>query len=171
MTISEYLKDNKEIIQKLRKIPTLDFFEDKDLEGLLKSSKAIKYESGELIIREGQYDNWIYFILSGKIGIQKEGETIGVLKRQGDIFGEMGIIDGSPRSATIVAIEETACLAIDASYANQLSGNDRVAFKCILYQVISQVLAARLRLADKELVNLKDENSMLKAEKKLRDKG
>ncbi len=169
MTTSEYLKDNKEIIQKLRKIPTLDFFDDKDLEGLLTSSKAIKYEPGEVIIQEGQHDNWIYFILSGKTGIQKEGETIGILKRQGDIFGEMGMIDGSPRSATITAIEETACLAIDASYANQLTGNDKVAFNCILYRVISQVLAGRLRMADKEIVTLKDEVAMLKAKKKRND--
>lgn len=171
MIVSEYLKDNKEIIQKIRKIPTLDFFEDKDLEGLLNLSRIIKYEPGEMIIKEGQHDNWIYFILSGKVGIQKEGETIGVLKRQGDIFGEMGIIDGSPRSATIIAIEETACLAIDSSYADRLSGNDKIAFNCILYRTISQVLASRLRIADKELVKLKDEITMLKAEKKLSDKG
>lgn len=163
MAISEYLKENKEILQKLRKITALEFFEEKDLHGLLKLSKAVKYEPGDIIIREGQQENWIYFILSGKIGIQKEGETIGVLKRQGDIFGEMGIVDGSPRSATIIAIEETACLAIDTSYANQLSDKDRIAFNCILYQVFSRVLAARLRMADEELVNLKEENAMLRA--------
>ena len=167
MIVSEYLNGNKELIQKIRKIPTLDFFEDKDLEGLLKLSRVIKYEPGEVILKEGQQDNWIYFILSGKVGVQKEGETIGVLKRQGDIFGEMSIIDDSPRSATIIAIEETACLAIDASYADRLSGNDKVAFNCILYQAISQVLAGRLRIADEELVKSKDEIAMLKAEKKL----
>ena len=101
MVDNEYMQDNRDIIQKLRKIPTLDFFNDRDLEGIIKLSRVIKYDPGELIIKEGQYDNWIYFIIYGEVRIQKHGETIGLLKRRGDIFGEMGIIDGSPRSATI----------------------------------------------------------------------
>lgn len=63
----------------------------------------ISYDPGEVLIKEAQYDNWIYFLMSGKVGIQKQGEIIAVLKRMGDLFGEIGIIDGSPRSASIVA--------------------------------------------------------------------
>lgn len=124
----------------------------------------IKYEPGELIIEEGEYDNWIYFLISGKVDIQKRGETISVLKRRGDLFGEMCIIDGSPRSASIVAIDETVCLAMDASYIDRLEGNNKVAFSSILYRVFAEILANRLRIADEELVKAKDENAMLRIE-------
>lgn len=162
MVDTEYLKKNQEIIQKLRKIPTLNFFEDKDLEGIIKLSRVMKYEAGDLIIKEGQYDNWIYFIIYGKVRIQKHGETIGQLKRRGDIFGEMGIIDGSPRSASITAIDETVCLLLDATYSDRLPEKDRVAFNCILYQAFAQVLAERLRIADEELVKARNEVISLK---------
>lgn len=164
MIRSDYLKENKEITKKLREMPALKSFKDEDLQGILEISKVIKYEPGELIIEEGQYDNWIYFIISGKVGIQKQGEIITVLKRAGDLFGEMGIIDGSPRSASIMAIDETTCLAMDASYMDRLEGNDKVAFSYILYRVFAEILVNRLRIADEAFIKAKDENSILRAE-------
>ena len=169
MYVSDYLKDNNAIIKQLRAIPALNSFNDNDLRGILKLSRMIKCEPGEKIIEEGESDNWIYFLVSGKVGIQKEGETITVLKRRGDLFGEMGIIDGSPRSASIVAIEETACLAVDASYIDQLKGDEKMAFTAILYRVFSEILASRLRDADIQLVKEREEKIRLQAEiKKLK---
>jgi len=164
MVDHNYLKENKKIIQKLKTIPTFKYFEDKDLQGMMEKSKMIKYEPGEVIIKEGQYDNWIYFVIYGKLGINKQDETIGFLKERGDIFGEMGIIDGSPKSATIVAIDETVCLAIDASYGERLREADRLAFNGVLYQVFARILASRLRITTEELVKARDEIDMLKAE-------
>ena len=45
MLESEYLKDNLQFINKLKKIPTLDAFSDKDLKGLLELSKIRKYDA------------------------------------------------------------------------------------------------------------------------------
>ena len=149
-----------EIIQKLRAITPLRLIRDEDLKGLLKSSKMIKYDPYEAIISEG----WIYFLIQGEVGIQKEGETINVLRRCGDIFGEMGIIDNSPRSASIIAISSTICLAIDTSYAEKLKGNEKNAFNAIIYRIFAEILAERLRKMDKELLIIKNENYRLKTE-------
>jgi len=157
-----YLKENQEIIEKLHAMPVLSAFGEADLKGLLRLSKMVRYGAQEVILKEGQYDNWIYFLISGRVRIIKQDETIAVLKRRGDLFGEMGIIDGSPRSASIVALEETVCLAADASYADRLKGHDRIAFHAILYRVFAEILANRLRLADEEIVGLKDENARLR---------
>ena len=123
-----------------------------------------KYEPGELILEEGQYDNWVYFLVSGKVRIAKQGKDLSVLNRKGDIFGEMGVIDGSARSASVYAVDETVCLATDASYVDRLSGNDRVTFCCILYQVFAEILASRLRLTSEELVRARKEIAALKAQ-------
>lgn len=92
MIESDYLKDNSTLTQKLRQIPTLELFDEKDLQGALQLSKIRKYKPGELILEEGSYDNWIYFLVSGKVRIVKHGEELSVLRRKGDVFGEMGII-------------------------------------------------------------------------------
>ena len=156
------IKENKDIIQKLRDIPILKSMSKEDLRGILTMSKLVTYEEEEYIIREGQYDNWIYFLLSGKVGIHKQGEIIATLQRLGDLFGEMGVIDGSPRSASIIALAETTCLCIDASYVDRLEGGSKIIFSSILYRIFSEILANRLRMADEELVKLRDENSILK---------
>jgi CRP-like cAMP-binding protein len=166
MIESEYLKDNTALIQKLRQVPTLETFEEKDLHGVLQLSKIRKYEPGELIIGEGDYDCWIYFLISGKVRIIKGEKELRILRRKGDVFGEMGVIDGSPRSASVYAVDETVCLATDASYIDRLSGNDKLAFCYILFRVFAEILASRLRLTNEELIRAKEEIAKLKSEEK-----
>jgi CRP/FNR family cyclic AMP-dependent transcriptional regulator len=162
MIESDYLKDNDEFIEKIKMIPTLDLFNDKDLRGIVKLSKIRKYNPGELIMTEGSYDNWIYFIVSGQVKIVKQDRELSVLKRRGDVFGEMGIIDGSARSASVYAVDEVTCLAADASYVDRLAGNDKLAFCYILYRVFSEILANRLRYTTDELISLKEEMTLIK---------
>ena len=163
MIESEYLKDNLKYVEKLKKIPSFEDFSYKDLKGILEMSKLRQYEPGEAILKEGGYDSWIFFLISGKIKVVKNDESLSILKRTGDVFGEMGIIDASPRSASIYAVDKTVCLATDASYIDRLSGNDRFIFSSILYRIFSQILADRLRMTSEELIKAKEEIEKLKA--------
>ncbi len=157
MIESEYLKDSEKFIEKLRQIPTLTPFDEKNLKGLLGLSKIRQYEPDEIIIEEGSYDSWIYFLVSGKVQVKKKGKDLSVLNRTGDIFGEMGVINGSARSASVRSIDKTVCLATDASYIDRLSGEDKLAFCYILFRVFSEILANRLRTTTEELVKTKEE--------------
>ena len=162
MIESDYLKDNMDFVRKLGKMPTLNLFSEEELKGVLQLSKIRKYDPGELILKEGYVDCWIYFLVSGKVKVVKHGEDLTILERTGDVFGEMGIINGSPRSASVYAVDETVCLATDASYIDRLSGNERTAFCYILYRIFAEVLANRLRLTSDELIKVKEENKLLK---------
>ena len=162
MIESDYLKDNMGFVRKLGKMPTLDLFSEEELKGVLQLSKIRKYDPGELILNEDYVDCWIYFLVSGKAKVVKHGEDLTILERTGDVFGEMGIINGSPRSASVYAVDETVCLATDASCIDRLSGNERTAFCYILYRIFAEVLANRLRLTSDELIKVKEENKLLK---------
>ena len=170
MIESDYLKDNRELIQKLRKLPTLKNFDEMALLGTLELSKIRKYKPGELILEEGSYDSWIYFLISGKARIVKQGKELAVLTRRGDVFGEMGIIDGSARSASVYAIDETVCLATDASYLDRLSGNDKFAFGYILYRTFAEILANRLRLTSEELIRVKEKIARPRSKEKQQER-
>ena len=166
MIESEYLKENKKILTRLKKVPTLKFFNEENLNELMKLSKIRKYNSGEAIIEEGSYDSWIYFLLDGKVSIVKDSKEIRIIHHPGDIFGEMGIIDGSARSASVYAIGETLCLSTDMSYIDRLSGNNKIAMAYILYKVFAEVLANRLRFTNEELVRAKEKIDRLKGKLK-----
>ncbi len=159
MLESKYLKDNIENIQKLLGIPALKNFETKSLQKLLRLSKIREYEDGEFIIAEGDLDPWLYFLLSGKIRITKEGLTINTIDKKGEIFGEMRIVDSMKRSASVNAVGKTICLAVDTSAKNRISNQDptdeKVDFVLLLYRIFAEYMSIRLRLTNEELITAK----------------
>ena len=159
MIESKYLKENLENIQKLMTIPALKNFETRSLGKLLRLSKVRQYEGGERIIQEGDLDPWLYFLLSGKIRISKENLEIGTIDRKGEIFGEMRIIDSLSRSASVYAVGQTICLAVDTSAKDRLSAEDsvdeRLDFLLLLYRIFAEYMSIRLRLTNDELIKAK----------------
>ena len=159
MIESKYLKENIENIQKLMTISALSNFETKSLGKLLRLSKIRQYEDGEQIIQEGDYDPWLYFLLSGKIQVSKQGVNISHIDKKGEIFGEMRVIDDERRSASVHAVGKTVCLAVDTSAKKRLSSNgdqdERVDFLLLLYRIFAEYITARLRLTNEELIKAK----------------
>ncbi len=163
MKESKYLKANEENLKKFLSIPVLRDFETKDLEALLKVSKIRQYEPKEMIIEEGESDKRIFFLISGEVRVFKNNQEIAILKRMGDMFGEMGLIKGTDRTASIyAAVSNTICLMIETDYINRLSGTDKITFCYILYRGIAGILADRLKEADERYAQAKSEVKKLK---------
>ena len=159
MLESRYLKDNIDNIEKLLGIPALRNFETKSLQKLLRLSKIREYEDGEVIIREGDQDPWLYILLSGKIRISKEDLEINTIDKKGEIFGEMRVIDFMKRSASVVAVGKTVCLAVDTSAKNRISAQDptdeKLDFLLLLYRIFAEYMSIRLRATNEELITAK----------------
>ena len=148
-------KDNIEIINLFRKIDRFKELSDHDLNAFIASGKLRKYEPDEIIIKEGDYDCWVYFLISGELNIIKDDYPVGTLRRSGDIFGEIGVIDGSPRSATIRTKTNVLTLGIDASVIDQKLKSREMNFCYIVYRIFAEVLAIRLRNTTDECIALK----------------
>jgi len=156
MLESKFLKDNLQNIQKLMDLAPLKSFETKSLRQLLQLSKIREYEDSERIIMEGAADPWLYFILSGRVRIKKEGVNIGNMDKVGEFFGEMRILDGLHRSASVFAEGKTVCLAVDTSATGRLASDDeRANFLLLLYRMFSEYISFRLRLTNEELIKAK----------------
>ena len=84
-------------------------------------AKLLRFEPGDVIINEGEFDNWVYWLIDGSVDVTKNGVKIKHFKRFGDMFGEMGIMEGEPRSASIVSDTVSICLKVDASIIDHLS--------------------------------------------------
>ena len=72
------------------------------------------YAKGEVIFREGSFETCMYEIRSGGVSIYARYQTPEERKlaelHAGSFFGEMGLVEGFPRSATAVASEDGACV-------------------------------------------------------------
>lgn len=83
---------------------------------MAESSNTIQFDSGQVIIRENTPGDSAYIILSGRVEVSKriEGQTVVLVTLgPGSIFGEMSLLDGSPRSTTAKAVEPTRLSVID----------------------------------------------------------
>lgn len=103
---------------------------------------------GEILFNEGDKGDVMYLIKEGQIKITKgkgpDERVLAVLK-EGDFFGEMAIIDGSPRSATAIAISKTSLLVIDKeTFRSKIRENP-------LIEYILETLTKRLRNADEQI--------------------
>jgi len=79
-----------------------------DRERLAKRATLRSYPVGATIVREGDTSMTLYVVLSGRVGVDVGGQRVRELGSS-SFFGEMGLIDDSPRSATVVALEPTEC--------------------------------------------------------------
>ena len=163
MRESKYLNADSANIQKLMAIPVFKDFEVESMGDLLKVSKIREYEHGEQIIVEGEHDPWLYFLYSGGVKIVKHGKVLADLRCCGDVFGEMGMVDGSDRSASAFAIGKTVCLTTDAIKITAITGQDRLAFHFILYRIFADIVTERLKSTTDELIKTKEELAKLKS--------
>jgi CRP-like cAMP-binding protein len=150
-----FLENNSAMIENVKKIPVLEPFEEQELIKLLEMSKIRKYKAGECIVQEGRSDTWLYFLMYGHVRINKSGKEVTMLKRKGDVFGEMGALDSSRRSASAFAHSETVCLATDMFYLEKLTGNEKIAFGYVLYRLLAEILSRRLRETTAALIQAK----------------
>jgi CRP-like cAMP-binding protein len=164
MIDAAFLKDSEMIIQKLMKIPAMRALERRHLEALLEMSEVKEFQPGDQILEEGQFERCIFYLIAGKARIVKDGKELATIRRTGDVFGEMGVIDGSARSASVFAIDKTVCLQTDMSAVEALYGDSKLAFRYTIFRGFAQILANRLRMTSEELLRSREELTRLKQE-------
>jgi len=97
--------------EELAKVWIFSKLERSDLQRIGKVVVARSYAKGEQIVGEGEQAVAFYVIVKGKVEITKGGEVLNTL-RAGDGFGEMALLDGFPRVASVKAAEDTECLVM-----------------------------------------------------------
>ncbi len=125
--------------------------------------EQIIYKKGQVIIEESSFGNDAYIIITGQVEVSKtiNGiKTVFAVLGKSQIFGEMGLIEDKPRSATVTALEETAVSVANRAWFNENFSSNR---KIILPIVKS--LFERLRMAIATIAE-NEEKDALEIEKK-----
>jgi CRP/FNR family transcriptional regulator, cyclic AMP receptor protein len=100
----------------LRRVPLLSGLSAKQLDTVVNSSNIIRHSKGSVVFNEGDPGDFLLIVLSGRVKVvlfgAKGTETIIAILEPPDFLGEVALIDHAPRSATVVAVEETEFLQI-----------------------------------------------------------
>jgi CRP-like cAMP-binding protein len=133
-----------------------DFFADADpsvLRDIAASGQERHLIRGDVLFHEGDAPESLYLVLRGRVAIAianpiDRRESVVALMETGDLFGEMGMLDGGPRSALARALEPTGVLAVP--YEPILAMFD--AHPRLLWNV-TRLLAQRIRVTDEALAD------------------
>jgi cAMP-binding proteins - catabolite gene activator and regulatory subunit of cAMP-dependent protein kinases len=99
-------------IAALGKVPLLAGLSKRDLGRILQLGKEVEFTPGQVIVAEGDRARDFYMILLGKADLLVPGRARTTLG-PGDYFGEIAVLDGGPRTATITARTRVSALRID----------------------------------------------------------
>lgn len=95
------------------RVPLLGRLSRRQRAALARLATRRTFGEGATIVRQGDTAMTFYVILTGRVRVVRESEGGGQLERRelgpGGFFGEMGLIDDQPRSATVIALEPTEC--------------------------------------------------------------
>jgi small-conductance mechanosensitive channel/CRP-like cAMP-binding protein len=103
------------VTERLNNVSIFAPLSDEETERLAHSATIRVYAPGEPIVRLGQEGRSMFVIARGSVDVQiPQGSSTKVLNtlHENDFFGEMSLLTGEPRTATVVAVEETEVLQI-----------------------------------------------------------
>src|SRR5881396_119423 len=95
----------------LAKVPLFSGCSKRELAVIAQAAKEVRHKAGTVIAREGEYGIGLFLILEGKCRVTIGGKEKAILG-PGDFFGEIALIDGGPRTATVTAITDVRLLGI-----------------------------------------------------------
>jgi monovalent cation:H+ antiporter-2, CPA2 family len=96
----------------LRAMPLFAGVSEHDLQSILKMGRLRSYEPGQSIVRRGELGDALYVILRGTASVEVVGDSQSI--DQGHVFGEMALMGGKERTATVKAAEPVQALEIGA---------------------------------------------------------
>ncbi len=148
---------NQEMMARLRQMPIFDAMDPEQLRPLIMMARLRSYKTGEIIIEEGETDQLVYFLVTGACRVNVDGMDITTLNSVGEVFGEMGLVDHSPRSATITAQQATVCMVLDGGFLDKMKDVDKLASEALFYRIFSEILATRIRDANSKVLSLDED--------------
>jgi CRP-like cAMP-binding protein len=151
----------------LARVPIFKNLTKKDLNLVRNLIHMRKYQPEEVIFMEGQPGTGMYLITSGGVNItlnyKRENQIELVRLKDGDFFGELSLLDESPRSATAVAVGQTELAGFFRSDLMDLIEKSPILGNKIVL-ALAEVLGERLRGTNRELRQLRERLNTLETQ-------
>jgi CRP/FNR family cyclic AMP-dependent transcriptional regulator len=98
-------------LEELGRVPIFSDLSPRQLRRVLKVTEDYVYMDGATIVAQGTTSEQLFVILDGSVRVVRGGRTVARMSA-GDFFGEISLLDGGPRTASIVADGPVRCLVL-----------------------------------------------------------
>ena len=96
----------------LRLVPLFNGLTERSFEAIGNLARERDFAAGDPLVRQGSPGESFIIIVTGRATVERDGRTLRELG-PGDFLGEIALVDGSPRTATVTAIDPIQALEID----------------------------------------------------------
>jgi CRP-like cAMP-binding protein len=119
------------VVDDLRRVPLFEELSEEELAALAEVAFPKVFQKGEIVCEKGDPGETLYIIRAGKVRIfttDADGQEVALnIYGKGDFFGELSLLDGLPRSASVDALEEINVLALErAEFMAQLESHPKM---------------------------------------------
>jgi CRP/FNR family transcriptional regulator, cyclic AMP receptor protein len=130
------------MVEFLRSVSLFQGLSKRELRTILQAAREEEFPPGRTILQEGLQGTDFYVILTGQAAVRPTGKRKEIFG-PGDYFGELSVIDGQPRSATVTADTRVFALRLERSgFFALLERNPKIAVK-VLVEVCRRLRSAR----------------------------
>jgi CRP-like cAMP-binding protein len=136
--------DHEQTVEQLRTVPLFRDFSDEELGHVAQMTKRVEFPEGKTVANQGETGVGFHLIIEGSADVIQDGTTIGRLK-PGDYFGEISLIDGGTRSATVTTTAPTTTLSIAAWDFSRLIDHSNAMMKKLLIGLCQMLRTTRAR--------------------------
>ena len=145
----KYRSDLANEIDFLRTVPVFDLLSNREKRKIHALLHVRKFSKDEIVFRQGDPGVGLYIVREGKCEVYSEYPDLTCKKiaamDTGDFFGEISLLNDSPRSATVVSTTETTLLGLFRHDLLELMKSDPRLGLHLVYR-LSQIVAERLRI-------------------------
>jgi CRP/FNR family cyclic AMP-dependent transcriptional regulator len=115
----------------LKKVPLFSGLDDRELEQIAGSMRERKFSAGDTVTQEGAGGAGFFVVESGEAEVTVDGEARGTIGA-GDYFGEIALLTGSDRTATITAKTDMQCWGMTPwDFRPLVESNSAIAWKLL----------------------------------------
>jgi CRP/FNR family cyclic AMP-dependent transcriptional regulator len=113
------LRRGSQKIELLKNVPMFSSLSQRHLREIGKHADQVKVEAGRVLAQQEKKGWEFIFIVDGKARVEKDGKVIRQLS-EGDFFGEISLIDGEPRTATVISDTDMTLLVVNKTSFDHL---------------------------------------------------
>lgn len=131
----------KDVVTRLGQVPIFSGCSKRELQTIARAVRRLEHSEGSVIAREGEPGAGLFVIDVGEAVVTIGGRKVNHLNA-GDFFGEMALLDGGPRTATVTAETDVTLFALtEWVFRGLLAEHPSIAIRTL------EAMAARLRKA------------------------
>lgn len=148
------------LLERLAQHPLLEGFSPEELQVVARNGRELRVAPPDKLLRQGEPADELCLILSGRVGVVMRGgrgfdhEIAQV--RTGGTIGELGLLGGGERGATVKALEPVDCFVLPAEAIQEML-NAREAAAIKLFERLARTVAGRLTTMNERLCELTDQ--------------